>query len=145
MSCQRPTRSISQASYVVPWRTMTTDQAIGERVHAEMWRQRISQARLAELLGITQTAVSRKVRGDRPFFASELVIVAGALDVSVDALLPDDAVARYDDRPTPGAGRRGPNSSGATVPVGSVRRSRRPGYFLTPSDLLVVYSTPTAA
>lgn len=65
---------------------MTTDQAIGERVHREMWRQRTTQTRLAEKLGITQTAVSRKIRGERPWFATEVVAVADALGVSVAAL-----------------------------------------------------------
>lgn len=66
----------------------TVDQEIGERIHGLMWRQRVSQVRLAAALGVTQGAISKKVHGERPWFASELLDVARALNVHVSALLP---------------------------------------------------------
>jgi transcriptional regulator with XRE-family HTH domain len=66
----------------------TADQLIGERIHHLMWRQRISQTRLAAMLGMTQGALSKKVHGERPWFASELIAVAKALNTQVSALLP---------------------------------------------------------
>jgi transcriptional regulator with XRE-family HTH domain len=68
----------------------TTDQLIGERIHHLMWRQRMTQARLAKVLGITQTGISKKIHGDRPWFASELLDVAAALNTQVTALLPEN-------------------------------------------------------
>jgi transcriptional regulator with XRE-family HTH domain len=66
----------------------TADQLIGERIHHLMWRQRISQTRLAAMLGMTQSALSKKVHGERPWFASELIAVAKVLNTQVSALLP---------------------------------------------------------
>jgi predicted XRE-type DNA-binding protein len=66
----------------------TTDQLIGERIHHLMWRQRMTQGHLATLLGITQTGVSKKIHGERPWFASELIAVARALNTQVTVLLP---------------------------------------------------------
>jgi transcriptional regulator with XRE-family HTH domain len=68
----------------------TADQLIGERIHHLMWRQRISQTRLAAMLGMTQSALSKKVHGERPWFASELITVAKALNTQVSALLPSE-------------------------------------------------------
>ena len=69
---------------------MTRDVAIGEAVHHEMWRQGVPQSRLAKKLGITQSALSRKVRGRRPFYASEVMAIARELRVPVEQLLPQD-------------------------------------------------------
>lgn len=66
----------------------TTDVLIGERIHQIMWRQRMTQGQLAARLGLTQTGVSRKIRGERPWFARELLEVAKALNTQVSALLP---------------------------------------------------------
>jgi transcriptional regulator with XRE-family HTH domain len=66
----------------------TTDALIGERIHQIMWRQRMTQGQLAARLGLTQTGVSRKIRGERPWFARELLEVAKALNTQVSALLP---------------------------------------------------------
>jgi transcriptional regulator with XRE-family HTH domain len=66
----------------------TADQLIGERIHQIMWRQRLTQGQLAAKLGLTQTGVSKKIHGERPWFASELIAVAKALNTQVSALLP---------------------------------------------------------
>jgi transcriptional regulator with XRE-family HTH domain len=66
----------------------TADQLIGERIHQIMWRQRLTQGQLATKLGLTQTGVSKKIHGERPWFASELIAVAKALNTQVSALLP---------------------------------------------------------
>jgi transcriptional regulator with XRE-family HTH domain len=76
----------------------TADQLIGERIHYLMWRRRMTQGQLATRLGLTQTGVSKKVHGERPWFARELLGVAEALDTQVSALLPTrDEITRYDD------------------------------------------------
>jgi transcriptional regulator with XRE-family HTH domain len=67
----------------------TADQLIGERIHHLMWRKRMTQGQLAARLGLTQTGVSKKVHGERPWFASELIAVAEALNTQVSALLPN--------------------------------------------------------
>lgn len=52
-----------------------------------MWRRRIKQTEFAtNVLGITQSALSRKLRGDRPFTAAELTKIANALDIDLNEL-----------------------------------------------------------
>lgn len=59
---------------------------VGRRIHARMEAAGMTQGRLAAALGLTQAAVSRKLSGERPWFAAELVDVAAALKVSVGEL-----------------------------------------------------------
>ena len=63
--------------------TDAVDAAIGERVHLWMWRTRVSQMDLAERLEMTQSSLSRKLRGISPWSASEVLRVAQVLEVSV--------------------------------------------------------------
>lgn len=74
---------------------MTDDlqQAIAAEVRAEVARQKRSQAQIAECLGIHQTAVSKKLRGDRDFTLPELVLVAELLRVPVTNFLPAQGAA----------------------------------------------------
>jgi transcriptional regulator with XRE-family HTH domain len=81
-----------------------TDVAIGERVHQLMWRRRISQTQMAETLGVAQPTLSRKLRGERPWFAAEIAAAARSLDVSIGSL--------FGDGPGPeGGSRAGVNSA----------------------------------
>ena len=63
------------------------DQGIAAAVRAEMARQMRKQDDLAAVLGVAQQAVSRRLRGDMPWRAAELVVVAHWLDVPVERLL----------------------------------------------------------
>lgn len=56
---------------------------IGERLHLWMWRNRVSQADLARLLLMTQSSLSRKLRGVSPWTAGEALRVTRALEVSI--------------------------------------------------------------
>ena len=62
------------------------DVAIGERVHQLLWRSKTSQNRFAPTIGMTQAALSRKIRGERPWYADELIAIARHFDVSVGSL-----------------------------------------------------------
>jgi len=44
-----------------------------------MWRTRVTQTRLAEVLGLDQSTLSKKLRGKRPWSVDELVRVAHVL------------------------------------------------------------------
>lgn len=48
----------------------------GQNVRAEMARRSKSQTYIASLLGLSQTAVSRRLGGDVEFSASELSVIA---------------------------------------------------------------------
>lgn len=54
-----------------------------------MWRKRVSQQKLAEALGTTQSSVSKKVRGTRPFTLDEILTTAQVLEVPPSELLAD--------------------------------------------------------
>lgn len=80
------------------------DEQLGEAIHQVMWRRKITQTEFAaRVLGITQSALSQKLRGKRPFLAGELVAVADELGLDLNQLTP-----RKNPPPTPtGGGGRG--------------------------------------
>lgn len=70
-------------------RTVTT--TVGANVRAELSRRGHNQAALAEVLGITQSGVSKRLRGVTPFDVDELAAVSTWLGVPLGVLL-DGAV-----------------------------------------------------
>ena len=66
---------------------MTTNQEIGERVHLLLRRQSTPQEKLAEHLHISQAAISKKVRGNRPFSVDELLATIRRENVFVGGCL----------------------------------------------------------
>lgn len=62
-------------------------------VRAELARRRIPQSALADRLGQSQQAVSRRLRGVVAFDVAELAAIAEFLNVPVTALLPAPAEA----------------------------------------------------
>jgi transcriptional regulator with XRE-family HTH domain len=65
---------------------MNTDQEIGQRVGMLMANAGMTQGAMAQRMGITQAAISRKLSGERPWFADELALAARILGVSVGEL-----------------------------------------------------------
>lgn len=64
------------------------DELIGERVHAAMWRARITQVQLARELGLDQAAINRRLRGRTPWKVTDVIVAARVLGVSVEDLMP---------------------------------------------------------
>jgi transcriptional regulator with XRE-family HTH domain len=62
---------------------------VGAAVRAEMARRGKNQRKLAEHLGLNQTSVSQRLRGELHFTASELVSLAEFLDVPVALFFAD--------------------------------------------------------
>jgi hypothetical protein len=62
------------------------DQVIGSNVHRLMWDAHESQSKLAPQWGMTQAALSLKLRGKRPWFAEEIDAAARHFRVTRDAL-----------------------------------------------------------
>lgn len=60
-------------------------------IRAEMARRSVRQIALAKHLGLSQTAVSRRLNGETEFSVAELVAVAGLLGVPAASLLGDVA------------------------------------------------------
>jgi hypothetical protein len=70
------------------------DAEIGERLHTWMWRNRVPQTGFADVLGISQQSLGRKLRGDSAWTAGELHRAAVALGVSVGWLFGEDETVR---------------------------------------------------
>lgn len=102
--CRIVSRMTTDVSPEVPANQRTYDEQLGEAVHQVLWRRRIKQGDFAEqVLGITQSALSNKLRGKRPFFAGELSIIAAHLDMSVADLMPPIEIEPPDPPPARGA------------------------------------------
>lgn len=68
-----------------------TDQTIAEEVRAAMARKQVSQASMANLLGITPSAMSRRLKGRIGFSAVQIAKIASHLEVEVSALYGEKA------------------------------------------------------
>lgn len=67
--------------------TQTTAERVGANVRAEMTRVGVSQTKLAEILGMSQPALSKRLLGKQVFDVDELTRVAAALELDVAELL----------------------------------------------------------
>ena len=70
---------------------VTAAQRTAANVRAEMARKRITQTKLADSLGCSQGAISRRLLGRVPFDLNELERVAGQLGVKITDLIVDAA------------------------------------------------------
>lgn len=71
--------------------TATSSQIVGRNIRAEMVRRGISQDAIANLLDLSQAAVSSRLRGETRIVVDDLVTIAAHLKVSPASLL--DGVA----------------------------------------------------
>lgn len=62
-------------------------------IRAEMARSNTTQHDVARRLGISQAAVSRRLRGEIPFDADELIALADMLGVTIASLFGEDVAA----------------------------------------------------
>jgi transcriptional regulator with XRE-family HTH domain len=87
------------------------DRIVGRRVHQIMWEQRLTQTTLAKQIGLDQSSLGKRLRGDRGWSLDEVHAVAAALRTTVAYLFGEDSdphtdVAsyppRHQDRPVAG-------------------------------------------
>lgn len=71
----------------------TTRSATADNVRAEVARRRVRQADLADLLGISQQAMSRRLHGEVSLTVDELKLIAAHLDMPVHVLLGEPQAA----------------------------------------------------
>lgn len=77
------------------------DAEIGRRIFHLMWDRKITQTEMGRVVGVGQTTLSKKLRGERPWYTTELRAAASMLDVSVGYLFgEDDAVGPAGIEPT---------------------------------------------
>lgn len=65
-----------------------TRQGVADVARAELSRRRIGQREVAQALGISQAAVSRRLAGEVAFDVDELAKLAGLLEMDPRDLLP---------------------------------------------------------
>lgn len=71
------------------------NQAVAEEVRAAMARRRITQAALGRILGLGQSAISRRLSGDVPFDVVEINRIAEATGVDASLLIRTGSFARH--------------------------------------------------
>lgn len=71
----------------------TTQEAIRGNLRALKGRRRVSDAKLAEVTGVSRSAFNDRMNGKAKFQIEELQAIANLLDVSLEQLLSDEAVA----------------------------------------------------
>lgn len=69
------------------------DTLIGERIHQLMFRRRVTQTQLAAEMLLTQSALSKKLRGNSKWSVTDLIYAAQALDVGLMDLMHEDLLA----------------------------------------------------
>lgn len=75
-----------------------------ERIHVLMWRNHVKQTKLAPMVGVDQSVLSKKLRGKVPLTLVELLRIADALGVSAAELMgaqPADLLPRLDSNQEP--------------------------------------------
>ncbi len=66
--------------------TMTS--SIGRRVHILMWDRDIRNRDLARYLGVSESTLSKKIHGDRPWTVEEFAGIAAFFQVPIGDLMP---------------------------------------------------------
>ena len=72
---------------------ITPSELTGSTIRLLLTKRRCTQTDLARALGVTQPAISARLRGSVAFDINELVAVAEFLDVPLPSLLPADKAA----------------------------------------------------
>lgn len=70
-----------------------TNQRINENIRAELARQQMTQMQVADLLQLSQSGVSSRLRGDTRWRVDELTRLAEALRIPVAVLLAEQPAA----------------------------------------------------
>lgn len=65
----------------------TPTQTVGANIRAEVARRGLTQAALAEVIGVSQSQLSKRLRGVIPFDVNEVAAIANALDVPITELV----------------------------------------------------------
>ena len=71
--------------------TQTLSAAVAANIRAELARQRVSQFVVADRLGLSQAAVSRRLSGGTPFELDEVEAIASLLGVPLVDLIAERA------------------------------------------------------
>ncbi len=63
------------------------DAEVGRRVHMIMWDRRVTQTALGRLVGLDQSSLGKRLRGERGWSLDDLRAVAGALGTTIGYLV----------------------------------------------------------
>lgn len=86
--------STAHSSHAETW-----DVRIGRRVHHLMWDAHVTQTELARKVGLSQSTLGKKIRGELGWSPGLLVAIARALDTTVAYLFSETEDPRPPQRP----------------------------------------------
>lgn len=69
---------------------MTLDTMVGETIHMELWRRGTPAAALAPVVGVSQSVMSKKLRGRVKWSLEEIYRASRFLEIPVTDLLPPE-------------------------------------------------------
>ena len=96
------------------------DVAVGRRVHMLMWEQRITQTQLGRRIGVDQSGLGRRLRGERGWSLDDLAATARELGVSMAYLLGEsDSTKPRPDGPDGAREEKLPGLDSNQEPIGS--------------------------
>ncbi len=74
-----------------PGQVLVGRNAVASEVRALMGRFQVSQTALSQAIGIAQSGLSRRLRGDVPFDVDDIYTIAAYFDVPVTSIVADDS------------------------------------------------------
>lgn len=94
----------------IPTAEITENERVGREIKAWLARHSLKQTDLADVIGVAQKNVSRRLRGEIPFRIDELLAITQALDITLGQLLGNDLVNEKNPHLVSGEGSRGQTS-----------------------------------
>lgn len=94
---------------------LSPEARVSERIAQLMWRHKITQTRMAEAMGVTQSAISLKLGGVSRWTLRDVIKVTDTLDVTLENALAH-ILGKEKSRPA-GAGRENARPEGLEPPT----------------------------
>lgn len=85
-------QSAQIAKIVQNEKILTVDARVGEEIRFWMYRRGVKQPEIAQALGLSVASVSKKMAGKVSWSVTDLAKAAALLNVSIDELIPADAI-----------------------------------------------------
>lgn len=105
---------MSQNTIISDDRAESLDVAVGRRVHMLMWEKRVTQTALGRSIGLDQSGLGKRLRGERGWSLDDLRDVADELGTTIAYL-----VGETEEAPTPkGGGHTLPDLDSNQEPAG---------------------------
>ena len=82
--------------------TSDVNREVGRRVHMLMWDAHMTQTTMGPMIGLQQSALSKKLKGERGWNLAELLMIGQIFGVSISYLV-GESENRHPDHPNGGS------------------------------------------